>query len=405
MILMNTLRMMADISFLFAFGGYISMSYGGSGAFIPALLQCICFGLSRLGGKRWYLRVLFLLPMALDWYLCRNSVADMILITPSALYILYQVLADDYVLNHERQRQLFKAFLCALPFFVVAIMASGRTARLAAVTFPYAIVMLSCSVLLLRALRHEPEVYCKKSFQLLSIGIMAAILILGFLMSTDVFLNACAVGLRAFKNHVLQPTLIGILYVALFIMQLPAKLIDLLFGDRNSSGPSGYDLEGIFPEEMEDLFDPNEPSDLLRYFGIAAGVLAAVIVLFFIFRWMSKKRYGGPVVLSTDGQRSSIITERPVDELQSNSSVGNVRLQYRKFLKLCASQGVVLEPSTTSQDVHVQASRTTVLEKVSGPIREIYIQARYAGKADKSSVQQIKKLYAEGKKNRKNTEA
>ena len=77
----------------------------------------------------------------------------------------------------------------------------------------------------------------------------------------------------------------------------------------------------------------------------------------------------------------------------------SIRLQYRKFLKLCAGYGILPERGTTSRDIDARASQYSGLQQVSGPIREIYIRARYAGQADNESVQKMKKLCAEGKKN------
>ena len=59
-----------------------------------------------------------------------------------------------------------------------------------------------------------------------------------------------------------------------------------------------------------------------------------------------------------------------------------------------------LRQDTTSLDVHQFAGRQPGPGKVSGQIRELYLSARYGGRADRESVRTMKGLLAQAQKNK-----
>ncbi|MGM9606256.1 MAG: hypothetical protein ACI3XJ_01995 [Oscillospiraceae bacterium] len=400
MILMNILRMLADVAFYGTFAGLIALKCGGGGAFAGALIQSICFGLSSAAGKKRPLRLALLLPMALGWVICRNSLADCILLLPTAVYIIWLVWKGDYALDHERQQRLFGVFWKVLLVFVPLAMLMGGTAAVTAVSMPYALTMLVCSVLLLRALRHDPRVYCQKKYQLVNISAVALVVAAARLISSKTFLNGCAAVGRAVFSHVVQPVLKILLDLLMLVIYGISKLVSLFSfggGEQQEKETVELDLRGA-EELLGDDFQQRELSPLLRVLGWALLIAAAAALLVLFFRWMNKRHGHGAVQNTAPDARESVPVSRREARKRETSPVRKIRAQYRGFLKWCSGLGVETHTDSTSLDVHRQFSAVSGRGEISARIRELYIRARYAEKADPDDARKMKQLCTEIKK-------
>lgn len=402
MITIHLLRILTDVTFYCSFLAFIASVFGGSGAYWGIILQCVCFALSHLGGKKRGLRLLLLIPMALGWLIYKDSLMDCILLIPTALYILILVWSGDYSLNLNRQQRLFGLFWKLLAVFVFVMLVTGNAARLAVTTIPYAIVMLTCSVLLMRTLRHEPKVYLQWRYQLLNLGIAVVFLCIAYLISTPWFLNACVTALAGIYKGVIQPVLSVLLAGLLFVVNGVINLFKSIVPGAGSERPRkpGVTFEGSpFVEEVIEHNQIVVPEQMLDRVGAVLLIIGIAVVLFLLFYFLNKKRVKDALSVDFVTQRSGLPPEEDLPVQEQTSDVGAVRMQYVKFLKLCKAQGISRTPSSTSQDINRQATYTAPLRDVTNQIRDIYIQARYAGKADRESVRQMKKLCAQGKKN------
>lgn len=400
MVIMNLLRMLVDVSFYCTFAGLIAVKCGGSGAFVGALIQCLCFGLSHLGGSKRPLRLLFLLPMAVCWGVYRHSPADGILLIPTAAYIIWLVWKNDYVLNHERQQRLFGVFWKMMCFFVPMAMLMGAAAEITAVSVPYALVMLICSVMLMRALRHEPKVYCQKKYQVINISAVVFVTAVAGLLSTKTFLNGCVLALKTVYGALFQPILEFLLYILICVIAGIGKLFSWLpFGirEREPQEVEQMDASGIENILGEDI-QLIEPGALVRVLGFVLLGVAAAVALVLFFRWMNRRRDQTGMQGAAREVRETIAARPRNVKKKETSPVRKIRAQYRGFLKWSAGLGVEPERSSTSLDIHQQVSRVSGREEVSSQIREIYIQARYAEIADRDSVQTMKQLCDQVKK-------
>ena len=399
MVIMNILRMLVDVSFYGAFAGLIAKACGGSGAFAGILIQCICFGLSHLGGDRRLLRLAYLLPMALCWVIHRGSIADCILLIPTAAYIIWLVWLGDYALHDERQKLLFGVFWKALAVVLVFGSLLGGGKALAAVTVPYALMMLVCSVLLMRSLRHDPKVYCSPRYQLTNLSAVAVVAAVAGLLSTKAFLNGCAAVLKALYGALIQPVLEFLLNILLYIIAGIAALFSWLsLGKKEleQQEPPQMDLSGtenIFGEDVT----LKEPGELLRVLGIILLAAAGVTVLVLFFRWLNRHR-GEQSEQSTQEARENIEVSRRIPKQKETSPVRKIRAQYRGFLKWCGGLGIQAERSSTSQDIHRQVNMVSQHGETSAKIRELYIKARYAEEADRDDVRSMKQLCEQLKK-------
>ncbi|MBQ5327489.1 MAG: hypothetical protein J6K80_09835, partial [Oscillospiraceae bacterium] len=82
---------------------------------------------------------------------------------------------------------------------------------------------------------------------------------------------------------------------------------------------------------------------------------------------------------------------------RASTTVLQVRRQYRVFLKLYKERGGKIETSSTSEDV--MNSSVNVLPDISADLlaemRQIYINARYAGTATKADLKRMKRINKE----------
>lgn len=415
MILLNILRMVADVAFYGAFAGYIAGCYGGSGAMVGAMLQSICFGLSFLGGQRRSLRLLFLLPMLGCWAIYNESLPDCIMLLPTAAYIVWLVWKNDYALTYERQNRLFgTCWKMLLPFSAVFMLwgrISGNTSVLD-ISLPYGLVMLVSSVLLMRTLRHDKQIYCQRRYQIVNYSIVALLLVVAGVLSSDVFLNGCKAVLGFLYRILLKPILQLLLKVLELIIWLVYKLYELIAGEQDFHIP-----EDVFSIEMgesdpilESLEIEGAQEKSIWLILLGWGLLIAVVGLglMFFFRWMNQRGSADPdseeeiEIWETDPL--PIFSPWKKAKKQENSEMHKIRTLYRGFLKWCLKRGVQTRAHHTSLDVHQQFGAANGCEATSAQIRELYINARYAGRADQDGAKHMKKLCAQIRQEVKNAE-
>lgn len=403
MVMMHILRMLTDVSFYCAFAGMIAKGCGGTGAFWGVLLQCLCFGLSYLGRSKRGLRLVFLLPMCLCWIIYSGSPADCILMIPSAMYVIWLVWKNDYVLDTDRQRRLFDVFWKVILIFIaIALLLGGKT-LVSAITIPYALMMLIGSVLMLRSLRHDPKVYCQKKYQLLNISAVAAVFAAAVFFSSKTFLNVCSAVWKAFYGHIFRPVLEFLLDVFLLIIWGISQLFALISfkgKEPEKQEVPKIDLGGA-EKLLDEEFQLREPGELLRILGIIALVIIAVLLLVLFFRWMNRHNENNVVYNTAADEREVFSAERRPAKKRENSPVRKIRAQYRSFLKWYTGLGMQVERGHTSQDVHRMVDLVTEHGESSEKIRELYIKARYAEKADQEDVRAMKELCGRIKKNEK----
>ncbi len=402
MVLMNVLRMLADCAFYGAFAGIIAVKCGGTGAFWGILLQSLCFGLSCLGRDKRWLRLLLLLPMCLGWVVHWAALADCILLLPTAAYVVWLVWNKDYLLDQERQCRLFGVFWKLLLVLILVTLLMGGRALISAVTIPYGLVMLVCSVLLMRALRHDAKIYCQRRYQLMNLSTVIAVTAVGGLLSTQAVRNACLTALKAVYNAVLRPILEFVLNCFLALIWVISKLFAWLSvggaqGSEEKEMPE-LDMTGA-AELFGDDYELKEPGAFLRTLGwvLLAAVAVAALVLF--FRWLNRRGEEEAAQNASPDRREVISGARRPEARRETSPVRKIRAQYRGVLKWCGTLGICPERGDTSRDIHRQISLVTRQDTLSAQIRELYIRARYAGRAGGEDAREMKRLCTQLRKN------
>ena len=405
MILLNTLRMAVDVSFYGALAGFVSVQFGGNGAFIAAMIQCLFFGLSCLGKQNRFLRVLFLLPMVSGWILCKNSIADCVFLIPTAIYIFHLVWKNDYVLELYRQRKVFQISWKTVVIFSTSMTLAGSMENVIRITLPYGVVMVIASILLMRSLRHDPEVYCQKTYQIVNTSAMALIAAVSLVLSSETMQNGYRSACSFLFRKVIQPVLELLLTACMTILGGLFQLLSCLpFVPDLSLSWQSVEITGESAGELLGNYQPGDESG--RGFHIFLCALLAVIcilVLLGFFRCLNKRSgYLNTTITRTVTSQSVPVKNVKKPELES-SSVRKIRNLYRDFLKWYSKHVRKTEPGTTSLDIHKWTEASTDLGETSARIRELYINARYANEADAAQAQEMKELCSEMKKTSRNS--
>ena len=125
-------------------------------------------------------------------------------------------------------------------------------------------------------------------------------------------------------------------------------------------------------------------------------VIALLVAAFYFFRWLALHN-GEETFLS---QGLDIIRGKETTKTKkerATTTVLQVRRQYRVFLKLYRENGGKLENAFTSQNIldNSVAILPDVSSDVLAEMRQIYINARYAGVASKADLKRIKQINKE----------
>ncbi len=402
MVIMHGLRILADLSFYYAFASFVSVCCGGRYAMLALLLQTACFTASSVVEKKKALRLAALLPMVLFFFLPGINLADMIAFLPPAVYLCRLVYKGDYTLDWGRHVELFNTFWKFYMVIACILLMVGVLAQLTAASLPIALIMLVSSVLLMRSLRHEPETYCQKWYQLANAAAVALVIVVAWAVSSEAFLNACLTMLSVTYNKLALPLLMALLMVFVCVLQAFSWLVSLL------NIPLPKDME--FPELVQldslvrDLgLDMTEGDPVGGGFMVLLIALILAALLYLFFRWMSRIGWGNITPPDAREERTEMKDEggKKVRPPRPGNAVQRVRAQYRKFLKLYLAEGGELDDAHTSQDVAYEARRRKFSADTTEELRDIYIRARYGEQAENTDVARAKELFHAMKKERR----
>lgn len=398
MILMHFLRALADLGLYYAFAGTIAGAMGGTMALAMLLAQSGCFALSAVLRKRRWARLAALLPAAAALLLPGMELADRTAALPGLAYLAYLVWQGKYELRWGRQADVFSLLWKAFAPFAPISALFGCHESIVSCGFPIFLTAAAGSILLLRSLRHGPEIYLQRPFQArnwLAVGLLLAG---AYFASTDGFLTC----LWLAYDRMLIPLLLGIAMAVGIVCMVAAQAlwwgVNQLFkmGWEPSSAISAADSVLDQAREMVGAGEDFN-GDILTALGVLAAALACVL----LFRWLVRRK-SGPAENAANlrGERRSI-AEEPAPgrrELLPNTCAGRIRGQYRRFLKLCRKRGVELSPSDTSAQVSAKAARWMAEAETLAALEEIYCKARYGGQATREDLAEAKRLYGQVKK-------
>lgn len=392
MILMHFLRALSELGLYYALAGTAAARFGGSLALAGLLVLSACFALSAVLQKRGWGRWLAVLPAAGFFFLPGGHTADWAAYLPGLAYLVWMVWKEDYALSWSRQADIFSMLWKACPPFGLVFALFCGVDGVVGQGLPAFLLAAAASVLLLRSIRHGPEVYCQGSYQLLSGLSLAALLAAAWLASTDWFLDR----VEDAYTYLIAPLLTALsMLVGLAAMLLFLPLQFLAHQQREVAVPPGEGTQLVEAEER--MWEASVQWESLLPL---LGVLAAGVALFFFFRWMTRRRAEQRWTGGEAASRHAVeAAPRRVPQALPYTYAGRIRGQYRQFLKHCRRRGIELEPADTSTEVSRKALRR--LPGQAEPLEEfrlLYQRARYRGEATREDLQRAKRLCSQLKK-------
>jgi len=425
---MHLLRMLADLSFYFTIAGFVASLLGGSGALPGMVLLALTYTLAAfLSGAAKQkapgaagsnsspapsaagaadqkapaaLRLLALPLLALPFLLLRASLADMIAMIPPALYVLILILRADFKLDYWQQHRLFSIFWKLVPGLLLLSDIVLSSDIFMTVSLPFALIMLVCSVVLLRSLRHDAAIYTQRRYQMINLTLVAAITGGALLLSTDWALELIGGGIDLVYQNLVVPLLMLIPVLLMLFFYLIRGLFKNVVLDFSPVGGENVSVseESPIADLLAQAGNVEGPGEALRWFGTAllvAGILAGIVL---VFRWMNRRSgVSGPAGGGED-IRTNLDSGGGFFGSRESGPIRGIRSQYRKFLKLCSDSHLLYRKNVTSAEVDSMARKKSAFRELSPEIRSLYIRARYADRAEKEDLQRMKKLLAQARK-------
>lgn len=405
MTVLHFLRAIGDLGLYYCAVGTIAALGGGQLALELLLLQSACFALSAVLRRNKAARLAALAP-ALLIYAIPAAAADMVSATPALAYLICLAWTDNYQLSRYRQADLFHAIrnaslvvlaLGAYAAFLSAL--KNLMEALFSVGIPAALIAAGASVLLMRSLRHEAQVYLQPGYQAVNAAGVALLALAALVLGSERALRAALFLASSAYNYIVVPLLLGAAVLFGYLMSLLYPFLVWLMQQRQrmtaDTVEAGSENKG-FQEQLEKLDLPVVSQELVFRIILALVILAAIAALIRLFRWMSQRHTEGggrPV-----GFRRDLSGGLERERVSARSYAGRIRRQYRAYLRMCQDRGLEFERSDTSTDVGRKSLPEFPDEEALCALRDLYQRARYSGEVSREDYQRFRELMGTLKK-------
>jgi hypothetical protein len=394
------LKILADVGLYYTIAGFFAALFGASAEpmFLSVPILALCVTLSyclREKGNLRFAPFVLLLSLLL---LPNTGIASLIAALPFAVYAILISAKRLYIPDWTQQVDIFSFFWKIFIVIFVIGLVGQKMQVITSVVIPMAVISGGCSILLMRSLRHEPEVYCEKKYQITNIIAIVLVGIAALLLSSKVFIAACVWLIKALYSYVISPILMGLIYVVLGLMQGIAWLASFVkLGFKKPDDENALELNITSAEDLFDFEEQADTGNTVEKVFIAIGILILAFIAFKFFKYiMGKKSETNEKPAETVRYRADP-RKNSDTKPERGSAVARVRAQYRRFLKLCKDNGIVPEKSDTTRDIN-SLCQLTFDNELTSELREIYINARYDGAATKEDAANAKKICDEIKK-------
>jgi len=396
------LKAAADLAMYYTFSAFFAGLMGAEpGAMMAALvIQAAALTLSYVT-QRW--RKWRLAPAALGFLgviLPGLETGGRVAVAAGAIYILVLALRENYEPDWLQQKEIFSLFWKGLLLFILVALFFSRPELLWGASLPFALAGMSLSVLLTRSLRHEKGVYCRPGYQAMNAFLVVAVMVLAFVLTTDAALALGQMVTKLIGNYVFRPVFDVFIFIATVGEQIFAWVVSK--------------FKPIPPEMLEVTPTPEPtpsfpPTDYAQAVGQPpppnheVGDISLVVVLLLLtvvaLILLLKVKRGKHEDKAADVEELRRGVDQPArrEEAPSIPAAAQVRVQYKKFLRLAPVRRCHMGKSDTSLDIR-DACAGKLDDEAVAELRELYIKARYQGYATKTEAKRAKELYKRIKK-------
>ncbi len=400
------LKILSDLGFYLSIAGLIGALFGANNALIFGgwfVLTAAGF-LAWLLRERGFWRFLPFVAAAAYFALAGYRIAEGAVFLPAFAYVVYLAAIRRFEPNQDVERQIFSIFWKLLIVMTLFCLIAKVGQYISGLALPIGLVTMLCQILLIRGLRHEPEVRNRPRYQLTELLLLAVVGTVILFLGSETGVKLLGAFFRFLYMGIVLPILQLLLRVFMFVFRGVVWVgryvwawIEKLFNLRKQQHvpveiPPYADLDfELYVGEGQSVTTP-------RKIIVALICVGAAVLVFFVFRWMSKRARDGRSPLP--GIRDERVTEEAAEAAVSRherSAVGQVRQAYRRYLRLGAAQGIRRARNDTTLEIQRRFSGLFP-DAETGPLRELYLRARYDGHAEKEDAARAKEIVAQLKK-------
>ena len=407
------LRSISDAGLLLCAGASIAVHYGAAplhllfltliSAIANAISFVIWYGAQKAEEKKTPAEILRFIPYILPaaaGILLKATLPEIILCGIIFAYMLYLAITKKYFPDAEQQKTIFKISCGLFAAMLVILLFIGARQISFTVCIISGLTTLICSVLVMRSLRHESAEYSKTGFQLVNIGILAVFAGAAYGLSRPAVINGFLFVLKRVYDVIANALLFVIMWIIRLIGMFFSWLREL-FGEGDIQPPP-EPVQQIEITDNQDLFgeytEVTGPPGWLRTILIILAVIAALLIIFLIFRAISGRRGKTPEKSRERGYYDK--APAAVRHRQSSSSdIKGVRKQYRKYLQFLKNNGIIISSDMTTEEIERAAKEADPL--AAKELRRLYLEARYGQESDSKSEERAKELLRRIKRERK----
>ena len=340
------------------------------------------------------IRYLGALPLLLIFLVVPLTMTHVLILAFAYVLMIFTFPKPDAHKKSPEYEGVFKIFLMVFGFLFILIVTFGGVAGEiydfidGAVLF--AISFLINSIILMRLARHDEYVIKQSRFKMMNLLSIFGIIVVTFLLSTDIFLSTLFNLLRLFYLYIIVPILTVVAWIFVIIISFITSFINFSPGDWVFEWPE-FEMELGGEDLALHLTDTGETSSPL-----AVGIVLGIILLIFTI-WLFKKL---TTVVDMPAQRDDGIEEERfllADEkrkrFQRRTKENEIREVYRKFLQLLTKKEKKVAHHQTTYEIQNILINKIDAKKLSH-LRESYIKTRYGYKNfSKEDVKTIKQHY------------
>lgn len=405
MLMLVFLKITADLALYFTFAGFLAVVYGAWSGFVfgSVLLGAAVFTVSYALKDKGWARFVPLVFGIIGGLAGASSIAECVVVIPAAVYIWYLAGKEVYEPDRYSQMGIFSVFWKVFLAFGLLMTVAGKAEEITAVSVPMGVLTMAASVLILRSLRHEPEVYLQRNYQMTNLLLVVCVVGLVLFLSSQMMVTLVVMTVKTLYQWVVLPVIMLVVYIFAVIVWLISKLFAFVKIKKLETDQQPQmqimDVNQIF----EGMVPGANHEELFAKILMGIGIVAAVIICILVFRMLANRDREVRKVSGVRDERTKTVIKREKTKHRSeNTHVEIVREQYKRFLRMLAQQGVVTEKAHTSLDVQKQYRRVERSEEIDGKLadelRQIYIAARYGQDAGAQEAQRAKEICSEIKK-------
>jgi len=398
------LKIISNLSLAFGLFGFVFSLIGvlSNTELLYLWLILSAIGLHRLSSKKIFtviLSILIFLPL----FFFRGTL-DRFFIIVAGVYSLYLI---SRLIRRVTYGGVKEEFEKATPIVIILTLLSialsfffpGKSSLFNNNVFPYLVVYLVSSVVLLRTLRYaESSPEGGKEMNKINMVYSFSIIGVSFLLSLPVIRSVIWHIISSAFTYVTGAFVFAvtwIVYAVFFLFDKIMALFHRIFPARDG------ELSGMNPGELppgmmnmpnlgkakELVEDKAESSSLMDHILIIIAGIVILLVLAYVisillrrYEYRQKPKEEDYIetkeFITPEKDGDSNIVKKILARLRPKDPVEKIRLYYKRYLLNCKEKGISLDDSDTTLDIYSK-SKESFNKDIISKMREIYIQVRY----------------------------